>query len=392
MMLRSHQQFFACRHFATVALLLAIPLAACGSSGTEPPPDADILWSTAAPGLGAPAADGDAVYFGTMQNEVVALDRATGEVRWRSATSSGLPQNLGGTNVVLAGSVVAFGDRDVVGFDRSTGERRWIFTGIDSLTFVGGMPGLFLLATDGSRIFAGSSNGHAYAINAADGSTAWTTQVGDQLGQSVQDAYVSGGTVYYTIRGALPSSADDVVALDAATGEVIWRYSTVAASPDDLFPLGPVAVSGSTVAFGDIDGSIHAVNATTGEVLWDAPAAAGEEGKRRGRWLVALGDELLAIGGGGDITALDPTTGDERWSNRASTIGAFGPIGTDGDTIYLLFNGDRQLGAYDASTGEELWLISPPGGAQRFGGLPLAASDTLFVPTTSALLALRQQR
>jgi outer membrane protein assembly factor BamB len=103
-----------------------------------------------------------------------------------------------------------------------------------------------------------------------------------------------------------------------------------------------------------------------------------------------VGDALLAIGGGDDITAFDPATGDERWSNRASTIGAFGPIGTDGHTIHVLFDGNRKLGAYDASTGKELWLIAPSGGAQRFGGLPFAAPDPLFAPTTSALVALRQ--
>ncbi len=373
-----------------VALALGSSLAACGDSGTGPTPDTDIVWSSAAPGLGAPAADADAVYFGTTQNEVVALDRATGEVRWRSGTNSGLPQTVGGTNVVLAGDVLAFGDGDVFGFDRSTGERRWIFTGSDSLTFAGGSPGLFLLATDGSRIFAGSSRGRAYAINAVDGSSVWATQVGDQLSEAVQDAHVSGGAVYYSVRGGAPSFAGDVVALDAATGELKWRYSTVAANPDDLFPLGPVAVSGSTVAFGDIDGSVHAVDALSGSVLWDAPAASGEEGKNRGRWLITAADELLAIGGGGDVTALDPTTGDERWNNRASTTGAFGPIGTDGNAIYILFDGNRKLGAYDASTGKELWLIAPPDGAQRFGGLPFAASDTLFIPTSSALVALKK--
>jgi outer membrane protein assembly factor BamB len=288
--------------------------------------------------------------------------------------------------------VVAFGDGDIVGFDRSTGERRWTFTGFDSLTFTRSTPGLFLLATDGSRIFAGSGRGRAYALNAADGSSVWEVQVGSQFGDAVRDAHVSGGTVYYIILVGPPSYAGDVVALDATTGEVRWRYSTIAAHPDESFPLGPVAVIDSTVAFGDIDGSVHAVDATTGEAIWDAPAAAGEEGQNRGRWLITVDDELLAIGGGGDITALDPATGDERWSNRASTIGVFGPIGTDGNTIYALFDGNRKLGAYDAGTGRELWLISPPGGAQRFGGLPLAASDTLFVPTTSALLALRQER
>jgi outer membrane protein assembly factor BamB len=376
---------------AVVLCCLASLLAACGDSGTGPPPDTDILWSTAAPGLGEPAADADVVYFGTLQNEVVALDRGTGEVRWRSSTNSGLPQTFGGTNVVLAGDLVVFGDSYVHAFDRSTGERRWTFTGFDSATFTGGSPGFFRLASDGSHIFAGSMNGRAYALNVADGSSLWETQVGSEFGDAVRDAYVSGGTVYYIIQGGPPPFAGDVVALDAVTGDARWRYSTVAAHPDELSPLGPVAVIGSTVAFGDINGSVHGVDAATGESLWDAPAAAGEEGQRHGRWLVAVGDELLAIGGSGDITALDPLTGDERWSNRASTVGAFGPIVTGGNTIHVLFAGNRQLGAYDAGTGKELWLISPPGGAQRFGGLPLAASDTLFVPTTNALLALSPQ-
>lgn len=124
----------------------------------------------------------------TMQNEVVAVDHSTGAVRWRSITGSGLPQTFGGTNVVLAGDVVAYGDRDVVGFDRSTGERLRTFVGGDSLPFLGGSPGIFLLATVGSRIFAGSSNGQAYAVSAADGSAAWSTQVGDPFGESVQDS------------------------------------------------------------------------------------------------------------------------------------------------------------------------------------------------------------
>lgn len=375
---------------AAIFLAVVITLAACGDSGTGPPPDTEILWSTAAPGLGAPAADGDAVYFGTMQNEIVALDRATGGVRWRSSTNTGLPQTFGGTNVVLAGDLVVFGDSYVHAFDRSTGERRWTFTAFDSATFTGGSPGFFRLASDDSRIFSGSTNGRAYAVNIADGSSLWEVQVGSEFGAAVRDAYVSGGTVYYIIQGGPPPFAGDVVALDAVTGDARWRYSTVAAHPEELSPLGPVAVIGSTVAFGDINGSVHAVDATTGESLWDAPAAAGEEGQRHGRWLVAVGDELLAIGGSGDITALDPLTGDDRWSNRASTVGAFGPIATDGRTIYVLFAGNRQLGAYDASTGKELWLISPPGGAQRFGGLPLAASDTLFVSTTNELLALQK--
>jgi outer membrane protein assembly factor BamB len=107
-----------------------------------------------------------------------------------------------------------------------------------------------------------------------------------------------------------------------------------------------------------------------------------------------------------EVFALDRATSEVRWRSNTSTglPQTFG--GTNvvlagdrvvlGDsyvyTIQILFAGNRQLGAYEASTGRERWLISPPGGAQRFGGLPLAASDTLFVPTTSALLALRQQR
>jgi outer membrane protein assembly factor BamB len=91
-----------------------------------------------------------------------------------------------------------------------------------------------------------------------------------------------------------------------------------------------------------------------------------------------------------EVVALDPATGDERWSHRASTVGAFGPIGSDGNSIYVLSDGNRKLGAYDAGTGKELWLIAPPGGVRRFGGLPFAAPDTPFVPTSSALVALKK--
>jgi len=89
--MRSHLEIGRSCFPTLVALALGAALAACGDSGTGPPPDGEMLWSIAAPGVGEPAADANAVYFGAMQSEVVAVDRATGEIRWRSGTETGLP-------------------------------------------------------------------------------------------------------------------------------------------------------------------------------------------------------------------------------------------------------------------------------------------------------------
>jgi FOG: WD40-like repeat len=105
--------------------------------------------------------------------------------------------------------------------------------------------------------------------------------------------------------------------------------------------------------------------------------------------VVLAGDVLVATSITGTIVGLDPATGDQRWTTTASNGHPVDPIVTDGNTVYVLFDNQQSMGAYDSHTGEELWLVAPPGeGVRRFGGLPLAESDAIFIAGADALLAL----
>jgi hypothetical protein len=75
---------------ATVLILLGSGLA-CEPSRIAAPPAERVLWK--APGhpfLVAPSYDATSVFFGSRDHQVVAVDRRTGTVRWRSSTRTGL--------------------------------------------------------------------------------------------------------------------------------------------------------------------------------------------------------------------------------------------------------------------------------------------------------------
>src|SRR5450631_3908833 len=83
------------------------------------------------------------------------------------------------------------------------------------------------------------------------------------------------GTMYLT------QAPNDVVALDAATGEIKWLYS-YSPSREARVCCGRVnrgvAILGNTVYMGTIDAHLVALNARTGMLLWDKEVAKPEAG------------------------------------------------------------------------------------------------------------------
>ncbi|WP_375203358.1 PQQ-dependent dehydrogenase, methanol/ethanol family [Hyphococcus sp.] len=121
------------------------------------------------------------------------------------------------------------------------------------------------------------------------------------------------------------STAGRVVALDAVSGDLIWRFDpevdmqvnrTVCC---DMVNRG-VAVDDGRVFVGALDGVLYALDFKTGAVLWKADTAAGT---RRGVNITGapeVADGVVIIGNGGAeydvrgfVTAYDVRTGEERW-------------------------------------------------------------------------------
>ena len=162
----------------------------------------------------------------------------------------------------------------------------------------------------------------------------WTRALGP--GQQEGTPLVHDGVMY------VPATGDDILAVDAKDGDVLWEYQRKL--PDGVQPKRSraIAIWGRTIINASSDNFIYALDARTGALAWETPV-------------------------------LDP-------KKRAPTTG--GPIVANGKVIT-----GRQcqpdaghescvITAHDARTGKELWrtrTIPRPGepGDESWGGVPM---------------------
>ena len=166
------------------------------------------------------------------------------------------------------------------------------------------------------------------------------------------------------------TTGSNVIALDAATGQLLWRY--VRHLPEDLVTRHPtnrgVALYEDKVFLGSLDAHVVALDETTGAVIW----VQSVEVNRRGYYvtmapLVADGKVLLGTSGGeqgirGFVTALDAGTGEELW--RTYTVPSPGEIGSETwpDETWRTGAGPVWLtGHYDPSLRVSYWGTGNPG-------------------------------
>ena len=186
------------------------------------------------------------------------------------------------------------------------------------------------------------------------------------------------------------STAEQVIALDAATGVLLWRY--VVSLPADVERFHStnrgVALYGDKVYTGTLDARVVALEATTGRPVWERTVA----DYRRSYYitmapLAANGKVLVGVSGGefgirGFVTALDATTGEEVW--RRYTIPAPNEPGGEtwsGDAWRTGGGGVWLTGTYDPALNFTYWGVgngSPWTGDVRPG-------DNLFTNSTLAL-------
>lgn len=119
---------------------------------------------------GSAAIDAGMAYFGTFSNDVVAVNLAGRQVKWRFADPD--RQFPFYSSPAVGGGVVFIGGRDklVHALDAATGKPRWSFTTrarIDSSPVLAG-----------NRVVVGSSDGVLYVLDAATGKQAWQFEAG----------------------------------------------------------------------------------------------------------------------------------------------------------------------------------------------------------------------
>ncbi|MCH8950475.1 MAG: PQQ-binding-like beta-propeller repeat protein, partial [Chloroflexi bacterium] len=163
-------------------------------------------------------------------------------------------------------------------------------------------------------------------------------------------AEVADDTLYVTLDGGKLS------AVDPNTLNVIWEFP-----PSDDVACGneepqkrdlkgiyasPVVREG-IVYFGAWDGIVYALDATTGDCVWDFET----DGPIIGGLVLANG-LLISPSSDGNLYALDPATGNEE---RRANVGEVWARPALSDGVLYVANVDGELRALDAVTLEEVW-------------------------------------
>ena len=212
---------------------------------------------------------------------------------------------------------------------------------------------------------------------------AWTFATGLREGHQ-SPPIVNDGVMFFT------TPHNHVIALDARTGEQLWRYEREL--PEDLQELHPtnrgVALFGDRVYMATVDAFLVALDARTGKVVWEQQI----EDYTRGYYctlapLAVKGKILVGVSGGelgirGFIAAFDAGTGEPAW--KTFTIPAPGEPGSE------TWSGDAWktggvpvwvTGAYDPKLGLTYWGT---GNAGPWAG-DVRPGDNLYANSVLAL-------
>ncbi|NND69544.1 MAG: PQQ-binding-like beta-propeller repeat protein [Halioglobus sp.] len=167
-----------------------------------------------------------------------------------------------GAPAVTAQAIFATSGRTLHALNRLSGCEYWSYTSAEGASSFRSGSILFVpkSADTPAMIFAGDFNSYVHALDAASGELLWRTHVG------THDFFhfVTGGMQYHEGRLFVPVSSKEVlatlvfpgtcctthgmlVALDAGTGAILWEYHTTADATEVVFPGQRIGPNGAAV-------------------------------------------------------------------------------------------------------------------------------------------------
>lgn len=289
---------------------------------------------------GGLAVGGGTLFATTGYGRLLAVDPATGAVRWDQkldATGTGDPVYRDGLVYVVAGDTTAWA------VEADSGRIRWQNDGVSDVRNVAGGPAPAF--TDDLVIFAYGS-GELQAVFPQGGLPRWSAFVagrreGTAMGL-VSD--ITGGPMIADGRVFAANNAGRLVAFNVENGERLWTAEEGAF--DLIWPAG-----GSVFLVSDRNELLR-LDASDGSRIW--------------------GVEL-------------PRYADERPRRRAAILPQYGPVLAGGRLVVA--GADEVIRVFDPESGELVQTVPLPGGATA---TPVVAGGTLYVVTkTGQLRAFR---
>jgi outer membrane protein assembly factor BamB len=215
----------------------------------------------------------------------------------------------------------------------------------------------------------GSANGKLHALDAATGQELWTfpsdALPGDHAWTSPP---VANGVVYFGVNRPIPV----VYGVNATTGQEIWHHTgpvaNIVSSP---------ALESDRIYVAFTDGTIRALDATNGQVIWSVTHPGGAYSSPA----VAGGRLYIAIHNSG-LLALDANTGSELWLAPIPGPQWSSPAVENG-RVFVGSRDDHKLYAFDAVTGNTLWTATTSDWVQTS---PAVADGVVYIANNSGNL------
>ncbi|MGH7087461.1 MAG: PQQ-binding-like beta-propeller repeat protein [Stellaceae bacterium] len=253
--------------------------------------------------------------------------------------------------VIADGRAFTMDALDVVSaFDTKAGRRLWRFDpepkNADDQTYGGG-----IAATDG-RVYLTTGYGEALALDAATGKVIWRKPL---TAPSHGAPTVAEGRVFcITVENQLE-------VLAATDGRLLWTQSGLPESASLLGAASP-AVQGPIVVVPYSSGEIFGLRVENGRVLWQDNLArarplggANSIADVRGQPVIDR-DRVYAVSNSGLMVAIDLRTGDRIWEQE---IGSTHAPWAAGDYVYVLA-GDNSLVCLRRRDGKVRWVRDLP--------------------------------
>ena len=264
---------------------------------------------------------------------------------------AGRKNRITATPVVADGRVFTMDSRSLISAVGTNGGLLWqtdLTAGFDRGGDISGGG----MAVGGGRLFVATGYGELVALDAAAGQVLWRQRLQSPVSGAPA---VEGDTVYVATRDGAG------YAVDAANGKLRW---TMAGLPNGIAVVGSAApaVLDRTVVFPFASGELASALKLNGTRTWGAPVT----GQRPGRGYqglsgvtgdpVVVGGVIYAGTAAGRTAAIDAGTGERIWT---AVEGAMNPPLVVGGSVFEV-NDEARLVRLDAATGAPIWYADMP--------------------------------
>jgi outer membrane protein assembly factor BamB len=230
-------------------------------------------------------------------------------------------------------------------------------------------------------VFVIDASGHVFAFNAANGARVWDLWLAPQE-EDEPERNFGGGLAYDGGRLFAATGFGTVQALEARTGRVLWTAQTNAPVRS-----APIVADGRVYAVTQ-ENRLFVLNANDGMLMWEHQGIVEPAGIASSTSVAVSGDTAIVPYSSGELFALRTDNGVPYWTDQLTRTGnvtaltvindiAGRPV-IDRDFVFAVSHSGT-LVAINLRTGGRVWTKNV-GSIQA----PMAAGDFLFVITTEA--------